>query len=154
MTLVREWVKGFPLLCIKHLTSQQQLSSETATDCKLREREKQEKRSERNWERKDRDWGVLITGLMLQELIWHNRSLGRRMLSPSGQLAVSTGIWMPPKCGYHAGWLPIFLYLLQLLSSGASWPNGKSFVRPVTFTFKSNDCVSLTQTLLLQCTVI
>ncbi|XP_043101469.1 inactive serine protease PAMR1 [Puntigrus tetrazona] len=45
------------------------------------------------------------------------------MLFPSGQLAVSTGIWMSPKCGCHAVSLHIFLYLLQLLGFGASWPN-------------------------------
>lgn len=45
------------------------------------------------------------------------------MLFPSGQLAVSAGRWMSPKCGYHTGSLPIFLYLLQLLGTEASWPN-------------------------------
>ncbi|XP_067293549.1 inactive serine protease PAMR1 [Pseudorasbora parva] len=45
------------------------------------------------------------------------------MLFPAGQLAVSTGIWMYPKCGYLPASLPILLYLLQLLSTGASWPN-------------------------------
>ncbi|KAK7176116.1 hypothetical protein R3I93_000390 [Phoxinus phoxinus] len=44
------------------------------------------------------------------------------MLFPAGQLAVSAGIWMSPKCGYLSS-LPILLYLLQLLSTGASWPN-------------------------------
>ncbi|XP_051539012.1 inactive serine protease PAMR1 [Myxocyprinus asiaticus] len=44
------------------------------------------------------------------------------MLSPVGQLAVSAGIWMSPKCGYHSCLLPILLNL-QLSSTGASWPN-------------------------------
>ncbi|XP_056602708.1 inactive serine protease PAMR1 [Triplophysa dalaica] len=44
------------------------------------------------------------------------------MLFPTGQLAVNTGIWMSPKHGYCLCLLPI-LYLLQLFSTGASWPN-------------------------------
>ncbi len=61
---------------------------------------------------------------------------------------------MPPKCGYHAGSLPIFLYLLQLLGTGASWPNGKSFSQTVTFAFKSNDCFSDTDTVIAMHCVI
>nr|XP_017212577.1 inactive serine protease PAMR1-like [Danio rerio] len=45
------------------------------------------------------------------------------MLSPAGQLAVSAGIWMAPESGYHSASLLVLLYLLQLLSTGASWPN-------------------------------